>query len=100
MPEQWASMTAEAQASDPSSMLAWYRDALALRRRLADSLPEDLEWLDSPDTAVFFRRGPLTCALNCGENPVRLPPGAPLLTSAPLYGDLLPGNTTAWLETD
>ncbi|WP_396445092.1 glycoside hydrolase family 13 protein [Actinomadura sp.] len=97
MPRDWASMTVEAQASDPSSMLAYYRGALAMRRRLAGDLPEELEWLDSPDTALFFRRGPLTCALNCGENPVRLPPGTPLLTSAPLYGDLLPGNTSAWL---
>ncbi len=99
MPRDWASMTVEAQASDPSSMLAYYRGALAMRRRLAGDLPEELEWLDSPDTALFFRRGPLTCALNCGENPVRLPPGTPLLTSAPLYGDLLPGNTAAWLRT-
>ncbi|CND79720.1 alpha-glucosidase [Mycobacterium tuberculosis] len=99
MPRGWASMTVEAQASDPSSMLAWYRDALAQRRRLVDGLPETVEWLDSPGTALFFRRGPLTCALNCGENPVRLPPGTPLLTSAPLYGDLLPGNTAAWLTS-
>ncbi|TMQ90559.1 glycoside hydrolase family 13 protein [Actinomadura soli] len=99
MPDGWASMTVEAQASDPSSMLAFYREALALRRRLRDDLPEDMEWLDSPDTAVFFRRGPLTCAVNCGESPIRLPPGRPLLTSTPLYGDLLPGNTAAWLTT-
>lgn len=99
MPERWASLTVEAQSSDPSSMLAFYREALALRRRLRAGLPENMEWLDSPDTAAFFRRGPLTCALNCGENPVRLPPGHPVLTSAPLYGDLLPGNAAAWLTT-
>lgn len=97
MPARWASMTAQAQASDPSSMLTWYRDVLALRRRLLDDLPEDIDWLDSPGTALCFRRGPLVCALNCGENPVRLPPGTPLLTSTPLYGDLLPGNSAAWL---
>ncbi|MFI0480645.1 alpha-amylase family glycosyl hydrolase [Actinomadura sp. 9N215] len=99
MPERWASMTVEAQSSDPSSMLAFYREALALRRRLLDDLPADMEWLGSSDTAVFFRRGPLVCALNCGENPIRLPPGSPLLTSTPLYGDLLPGNAAAWLTT-
>ncbi|MFG2247240.1 glycoside hydrolase family 13 protein [Spirillospora sp. NPDC048823] len=99
MPERWASLTAEAQASDPSSMLAFYREALALRRRVLDGLPDDVEWLDSPDTAVFFQRGPLTCTLNCGENPVRLPPGTLLLASTPLYGDLLPGNGSAWLST-
>ncbi|TDC88079.1 glycoside hydrolase family 13 protein [Actinomadura sp. 7K507] len=100
MPPDWASSTAEAQASDPSSILAFYREALALRRRMLDDLPDDVEWLDSPETAVFFRRGPLTCALNCGENPVRLPPGSPLLTSTPLYGELLPGNAACLLQSE
>ncbi|MFD0687723.1 glycoside hydrolase family 13 protein [Actinomadura fibrosa] len=100
MPAEWASLTVEAQEGDPASTLSFYREALALRRRLlAEGLPEDLEWLDSPETALFFRRGPLTCALNCGDNPVRLPAGRPLLTTIPLYGDLLPGNAATWLTT-
>ncbi|WP_030171098.1 glycoside hydrolase family 13 protein [Spirillospora albida] len=99
MPAGWASLTVEAQASDPSSMLAFYREALAMRRTLRGDLPEDLTWLDAPETALFFRRGPLTLALNCGDHPVRLPPGRPLLTTAPLYGDLLPGDAAAWLRT-
>jgi len=97
MPAGWASLTAEAQEGDPFSTLAFYRQALALRRHLVASLPDKLEWLNAPATALFFRRGSLTCALNCGENPVRLPPGRPLLTSIPPYGDLLPGNAAAWL---
>ncbi|MUN38791.1 glycoside hydrolase family 13 protein [Actinomadura litoris] len=99
MPRDWASLTAEAQRSDPSSTLSFYRRALTLRRDLAGGLPESLEWLDSSEPALFFRRGRLTFALNCGENPVRLPAGRPLLTSIPLYGDLLPGNSAAWLAT-
>ncbi|WP_067461107.1 glycoside hydrolase family 13 protein [Actinomadura macra] len=99
MPAEWASLTVEAQEGDPSSTLTFYRAALALRRRLVPGLPDDLEWLDSPAAALFLRRGPLTCALNCGENPVRLPPGRPLLTSIPPYGDLLPGNAAAWLAS-
>ena len=97
MPAGWESLTAEAQATEPSSMLAFYRRALAQRRELLEELPGELEWLDSPETAVFFTRGPLTCAVNCGDNPVRLPPGRPLLTTMPMYGDLLPGNAAAWL---
>ncbi|RKS77208.1 alpha-glucosidase [Actinomadura pelletieri DSM 43383] len=100
MPDRWASMTVEAQSSDPSSMLVFYRKALSLRRRLLDDLPDDLEWLDSPDTAVVFKRGPLTSVLNCGENPLRLPSGGtPILTSAPLHGEVLPANAAAWLTT-
>lgn len=99
MPDRWASLTAEEQASDPSSMLVFYREALALRRSLRGDLPEDLTWLDAPEPALFFQRGPLTLALNCGDNPVRLPPGRPLITTAPLYGDLLPGNAAAWLQS-
>lgn len=97
MPDGWTSLTAEAQAADPSSTLAFYREALALRRSLLPGLPEDIAWLDAPDDAVVFQRGTLTCAVNCGEHPMRLPPGRPLLTSTPLYGDLLPGNAGAWL---
>ncbi|WP_433335253.1 glycoside hydrolase family 13 protein [Spirillospora sp. CA-294931] len=97
MPRDWASYTAEAQASDPDSTLSFYRRALAERLRLLPQLPEALEWLESPEPAVFFQRGPLTCALNCGDNPVRLPTGTVLLASGPCYGDLLPGNTAAWV---
>ena len=99
MPDTWAALTVEAQEADPSSMLNFYRDALAHRRRLLPDLPDDVEWLDSPDTAAFFRRGRLTCALNCGEDPVRLPAGTPILSSSPLKGDLLPGNSAVYLLT-
>ncbi|MCP2341904.1 glycoside hydrolase family 13 protein [Actinomadura rupiterrae] len=101
MPPDWASLTVEAQDGDPASMLSFYRSALALRRELAPSLPEEIEWPDDPsDASVVFRRGRLTCALNCSDNPVRLPPGEVVLASAACYGDLLPGNTSAWLVTD
>nr|BFE82260.1 hypothetical protein GCM10020093_048610 [Planobispora longispora] len=37
-----------------------------------------------PEGALFFTRGPLTCAVNCGFNPVRLPPhDRVLIASAP-----------------
>jgi alpha-glucosidase len=35
---------------------------------------------------------------NFGDEPVALPAGEVLLSSAPLEGDLLPGNTTVWLR--
>jgi alpha-glucosidase len=98
-PATWGPLTAEAQAADPHSTLAFYRRALALRRSWRDSLGDSLEWLDSPDADVLlFRRGPLLIALNCGENAVRLPPGTVLLASGDLPGGILPPSSAAWLE--
>ncbi|MBO2445767.1 glycoside hydrolase family 13 protein [Actinomadura barringtoniae] len=113
MPEAWRSLTAEAQDEDPASTLSFYKEALAARRKLLPDLPDTLEWLELGDDVVAFRRGPLTCVLNCGNAPVRLPdvrlsdvpppdvrlPGERrlLLGSAPVEGDLLPANASAWL---
>ncbi|MGI5164348.1 glycoside hydrolase family 13 protein [Spirillospora sp. CA-253888] len=99
-PERWASLSVEEQKSDPASMLSFYRSALKLRRELLPELPEELEWRDGPASVLVFGRGDLVCAINFGENPVRLPKGRPLLTSVPLYGDLLPGNAAAWLKRE
>ena len=72
-------------------------DPASRERHLTEWRQVQERFVDSPETAVFFTRGPLTCAVNCGDNPVRLPPGRPLLTTMPMYGDLLPGNAAAWL---
>jgi alpha-glucosidase len=102
MPDGWEPLTVEAQSGDPGSVLAFYRQALRLRRELRATLPRDLEleWLDSRSPkALAFRRGPLMCVLNCGDGPVPLPPGRELLlASAPPDGGLLPGNAAAWLR--
>ncbi|WP_117209726.1 glycoside hydrolase family 13 protein [Allorhizocola rhizosphaerae] len=60
-PESWAKLTAEAQEDDPGSMLSLYRAALRLRRTL-DGGP--LEWLDSPEGVLAFKRGHHTCIIN------------------------------------
>ncbi|MEU5881335.1 glycoside hydrolase family 13 protein [Spirillospora sp. NPDC047279] len=105
MPDGWARLTAEAQRDDPSSTLSFYRRALRHRRDLVPGLPPALEWVDAPGTAVFFRRGPLTCVLNCGTEPVALPSSTGddrvLISSVPLPPDArhLPADTAAWLIT-
>lgn len=96
-PAVFAELSAERQSGDPESTLEFYRRALSCRRDLGRSIPYTLEWLPSPAGALFFARGPLTCAINCGPDPVRLPPHKTvLLASGPLDGDLLPPGTAAW----
>ncbi|WP_433516694.1 glycoside hydrolase family 13 protein [Nonomuraea sp. CA-143628] len=99
-PAAFGAFNAASQAADPGSTLSFYRRALACRRELVGSLPYTLEWLDSPEGALFFTRGSLICALNCGTEPVRLPShNEVLLPSGPLDGDLLPPDTAVWLRT-
>ncbi|WP_344840858.1 hypothetical protein [Nonomuraea dietziae] len=38
--------------------------------------------MDSPEGALFFTRGSLTCVINCGPDPVPLPPYDHLIMSS------------------
>jgi alpha-glucosidase len=79
-------------------MLSLYREALRIRGdRLGDGT---LTWLPQGDDDVlaFLRDSGLTCVVNLGPEPVRLPPHETvLLSSGPLAGDTLPADTAAWL---
>ncbi|MGV9381132.1 glycoside hydrolase family 13 protein [Nonomuraea sp. NPDC003707] len=98
-PATFAELSVEKQEGDAGSTLEFYRRALACRRDLVGSIPYTLEWLDSPEGVLFFTRGPLTCAINCGLRPVHLPEhDTVLLSSGPLKGDLLPPDTAVWLR--
>ncbi|MCT9933849.1 glycoside hydrolase family 13 protein [Planotetraspora sp. A-T 1434] len=100
-PADWAGLTAERQAADPSSTLSFYRRALATRRALRGTLPDTMAWLEAPGDALFFTRGKLICVINCGEEPVRLPPhDRVVISSGPCDGLELPPDTTAWLLTE
>ncbi|MBG0832769.1 glycoside hydrolase family 13 protein [Planomonospora sp. ID67723] len=99
-PVEWAALTAERQAGDPDSTLSFYQEALRARRALRGTLPSRVTWLDSPEGALFFTRASLTCAVNCGPDPVRLPPhDRVLIASAPVDDGVLPPDTAAWLHT-
>ncbi|GAA0928537.1 glycoside hydrolase family 13 protein [Pseudonocardia zijingensis] len=97
-PAGFAELSVERQEADDTSTLALYRRALAQRRRLQTA--EGLEWAaDTRDDVVEFRRpGGWTCITNFGDAPAPLPRGRVVLSSAPLSGGTLPGDTTAWLE--
>ncbi|MDZ5660756.1 glycoside hydrolase family 13 protein [Nocardioides sp. S-58] len=96
-PADWAALTVEAQAADPSSTLAFYREALRVRREFAWSAGDEVEVLDLGADVLAFRRGPLTVVLNCGDAAVELPAGDLLLASGPV-DDKLPPDTAAWLR--
>jgi alpha-glucosidase len=57
------------QEADRDSVLWLYRDLIALRRALG----ADLEFLDTADTVLAYRRGDAVVALNLGDLPAPAP---------------------------
>jgi alpha-glucosidase len=72
-----AELSVEAQDGDPGSTLAFYRTALARRRRLLPSFGPDVTWLATPEGTLGFARTldgrVLSCLLNTGSAAVRVP---------------------------
>ncbi|MGW2548154.1 DUF3459 domain-containing protein, partial [Kitasatospora sp. NPDC001574] len=90
---------------DPTSTLELYRSALAVRRARAElGAGTGVEWLESPEGTLAFRRGAFVCTVNTTAGPVRIPvPGRLLLSSAgadPLIDGgetvLAPDSTDWW----
>ncbi len=63
------------QEADTGSVLWLYRDLIALRRELAPGL----EFLETPETVLAYRRGDVLVALNLGDSPAASPPHGELL---------------------
>jgi alpha-glucosidase len=98
LPAGWAALTVEKQNDDPTSVLAFYRRAIELRRNRGEFDGSTIEWLDSPvDTLAFRRNGGLVCVLNAGTRAIPLPDGDVLLASAELVDGELPPDAAAWL---
>ncbi|GAA2108052.1 glycoside hydrolase family 13 protein [Microlunatus panaciterrae] len=97
-PADFGAFSVEAQEQDPTSTLAFYRQALAHRRRLETA--EKLDWVagDNPELVQFVRPGGWVSVTNFGTEPVELPAGELILSSSPLVEGKLPGETTAWLR--
>ncbi len=99
-PPAWKSLAADAEDGDRQSMLELYRAALRLRRT-RDRLDDDtLDWQDTPDGVLAFRRpGGLLCVVNISGQDIALPPhDAVLLASADLADGKLSPDTAAWLS--
>jgi alpha-glucosidase len=97
-PANWSPLTVSAQDGDDSSMLGFYRRALAGRPTTLDTAAP-LTWnrRDSVlDITVAGSPG-LRCVVNFGDDPVALPAGDVLLASAALTDGTLPPDAAAWL---
>lgn len=108
-PASWPAYAADAQSTDPGSMLALYREALRLRRAApgfaaapGETADGRLNWLPSgPGVLAFARNHGLVCVVNLSGGPVPLPAHTDvLLTSGPLdAAGLLPDDTAVWLRS-
>jgi alpha-glucosidase len=102
-PADWASLSVEAQAGLPGSMLDLYRRGLGLRRQAPWGDATALAWLPTSDEVLAFTRGSRFLSLtNFGPDLVELPAGTEILISSnDLEGGAVPQDTTVWLrQTD
>ena len=96
-PDWFGAYAVSVQEADPDSTLNLYRRTLAQRGQLFAGT--DLTWIESEPQVLHFQRGGgIWCVTNFGAEPVALPAGEVLLSSAPLDDGRLPGDTTVWLR--
>jgi alpha-glucosidase len=105
MPVGWDSFAVDGEEASATSMLSFYKRALALRRRLAPWLPASFMWQAAPEGVLAYRRERLMVACNFLSRPVTIHAcGRLVLASAPLAkvrdGRLtLPASSAAWLDS-
>jgi alpha-glucosidase len=96
-PSEWHELARDAQVGQPDSTLTLYTTALKLRREMGTAAAS-LEWLDdSPAGCLSFRVGTVTVFANVDGEPMPVPTGEVLASSAPI-GDMLPADTTVWMR--
>jgi alpha-glucosidase len=99
-PGDWAPLSVAAQQADDTSMLAFYRNALARRPATIDT-SAPLTWNrrdDVLDISVAGSPG-IRCVLNLGTSPVALPADIEVLLSSDAITDgRLPPDAAAWLS--
>jgi len=99
-PTDWGRYSVEAQENDPSSMLAFYCAALALRPTFVAQ--GDSITCRRDGDVLFVSRGSMTVAVNFGDRPAPL--DAPLasssvlLTSSEPVDGAIAGNSAVWLR--
>ena len=98
-PEQWRSLTVEAESKEGDSMLTLYRNALWIRRAQPGFHTDHFAWRDSRADVLDFERGDgVRCVVNLGGADLPLDAAAKLLlASAPLERGILPADAAVWL---
>ena len=96
-PDWFGPVSAAAQHDDPSSMLALYRSAIALR---SDHFATNrsLEMVDLGNDVLAFTRGNVLVVANMSSEPIALPEGSIVLASGELDGNTIPADTSVWVE--
>jgi alpha-glucosidase len=107
-PKEWRDLTVAAESANPDSMLRLYRAALRIRRAESGFDETPLDWQPSADGVLAFDRhgaggladgATVRCVANLSAAPVPLPKNAEvLLASGPVYGGVLPPDTSVWLR--
>jgi alpha-glucosidase len=99
-PSDWKGLTAQSQSGDPSSMLALYRSAIALRGSEPGLHQPAMVWIDlHPQVLAYCRGAAFACVVNMSGAAVALPDHESLLlASGPLDGDRIPPDTAVWLR--
>jgi alpha-glucosidase len=104
-PPGWDRWAADAEEASWTSMLAFYKRALALRRRLSQWVDTSIAWRPAPDGVLVYKRGRLTVACNFLQRPVAIPAcGTIAVASAELAGLkdgwlTLPASSAAWVDS-
>jgi alpha-glucosidase len=96
-PDWFGEYAVSVQDADPDSTLNLYRQALMLRSQLFGG--EGLSWVESePSVLHFARSSGVRCITNFGTEPVALPAGEVVLSSAPIDHGRLPADSTVWMR--
>ena len=94
-PAEWRDYTAEAEAGQETSMLQYYRAALAARRSVGANASAALTWLEAPEGVLAFHRGSFGCLINFSDQPVPVN-GPVLISSSPVVDGLLAPDAAVW----
>lgn len=98
-PPVFGSLSAQAQDSDPDSMLALYRTTIAARKEhFADG--DTLAMVDLGPDVLAYKRGDILVVVNMSNAAVPLPDGQIVVSSAvQAPGDALPSDTAVWISS-
>ena len=100
-PADWETLSVQAEVADSTSMLGFYRTAVARRPRALD-VSAPLQWNRSEaalDLVVAGDPG-IRCVVNLGVEPIEIPAGELLMSSADVRGRSLPVDCAAWIAVD